>query len=390
MSISRSPHSSTFSIHTPSPLRYSHLEDKRLKELETAFMEATEIIINDPLMAVFKEKQETQQFMFERIQEIINEGMREANDKYIKEVIMKLEEMNNYNESLKREMNKLRNMNSELQGQIGHIQENFNFQFKNKSKELVLEVKELKTELQSVIVESNMVKKRREELEVELTQLMGTIEDKEREEISAISTIKELERDLEELGKKSLEKEKRLNELEKVTKERVEEKSLGDNERRNLMDKIKEMEKEMSNNEFVRTEMACEFERKIKALDLEISELKTSNSDLYGKMNDNSILESYKKKLKEMEEMSKKEVNDLTKTKSILEDSEFHNDQLSKTIENLKKEIGEITQKLSEERRAKHTLEIRMIELKDSNSELHLINTNLKDELQSLTQEVKI
>jgi uncharacterized pyridoxal phosphate-containing UPF0001 family protein len=55
-------------------------------------------------MDVFKEKNETRVFMFERMQEIIDEGMREANDKYVKEVVKKMDKMNRYNCKMKDEI----------------------------------------------------------------------------------------------------------------------------------------------------------------------------------------------------------------------------------------------------------------------------------------------
>lgn len=389
MSITRSPHSSTFSMHTPSPLRYSHLEEKRLKDLESAFMEATEIIINDPLMEVFKQKQETQQFMFERIQEIINEGMREANDKYVKEVIVKLEEMNNYNEGLKREMAKLRKKNFDLQGGSEQLQERLRMEFKIKSKEMMMELKKLKNEGKNFIRENEKNGKRRQELEREVEGLVLALEEKEKQEMVAVSTIKELEKELEALGRRLMEKEKKVQKMEQEMKTGAEELDFDRNKKNALLEKVKELEKEVGNAEFVRVELACEFERKIKNQEIEIEGLKKANGDIMEKMKDNTLLESLKKKTKELEESLKKEKTSLNRTRSCLEDSEFHNTQLTKTIENLKGEISEITHKLSEERRSKHSLEIKMIEIKDKNSEYNLHNNNLKDELNNLKQEVK-
>jgi chromosome segregation ATPase len=376
-------------MHTPSPLRYSHLEEKRLKDLESAFMEATEIIINDPLMEVFKQKQETQQFMFERIQEIINEGMREANDKYVKEVIVKLEEMNNYNEGLKREMAKLRKKNFDLQGGSEQLQERLRMEFKIKSKEMMMELKKLKNEGKNFIRENEKNGKRRQELEREVEGLVLALEEKEKQEMVAVSTIKELEKELEALGRRLMEKEKKVQKMEQEMKTGAEELDFDRNKKNALLEKVKELEKEVGNAEFVRVELACEFERKIKNQEIEIEGLKKANGDIMEKMKDNTLLESLKKKTKELEESLKKEKTSLNRTRSCLEDSEFHNTQLTKTIENLKGEISEITHKLSEERRSKHSLEIKMIEIKDKNSEYNLHNNNLKDELNNLKQEVK-
>ena len=65
-------------------------------------------------MSIFREKEETRVFMFERMQEIIDEGIREANDKYVKEVVIKMDEMNSYNCKMKREVEYLQRSNVEL------------------------------------------------------------------------------------------------------------------------------------------------------------------------------------------------------------------------------------------------------------------------------------
>ena len=70
-----------------------------------------------------------------------------------------------------------------------------------------------------------------------------------------------------------------------------------------------------------------------------------------------------------------------------LEESEFNNGQLETTVNQLKIDVSEMSQKLIEQRQKNHSNDLLVIQLKDKNSELTMINSDLTEEVTKLKQE---
>lgn len=365
---------------------FSKLEERRLRDLEQAFMEAADIIITDPLMDVFKQKEETQQFMFERIQEIINEGIREANDKYVKEVLIKMEEMNKCNEKLKKENKKITKSNIEFQTKIHDFENNINISVEEKVKALTEDIECYKATINVVQSENMKLEEINKQVNKEVENLKNELSERDKFESITKVTIDQLRSEIKNLKKMG---NKRDEELKEAMKE-DEEKNKLEKMNEDLVRKIREMEEESEKTEAMNVELVRGLEKELNNHKENYECLSREYEQLEQLINDNTKIGKMREEIKLLNDTMLRASKELDGMIQIKEDLEFEKKQLEQTIEELRAEIKEVTQKLSMERKIKQGVESKMIELKDQNSELNMINSDLKDELTTTTQEVRI
>lgn len=378
----RNHHSQSRTSNTSTPSRKSLLQERRLKDLEAAFMQATEKIINDPLMQVFREKEDTHIFMFERIQEIINEGMREANNKYVNQVIIKMKKLSQFNQNLKNENFELKQVNFSLQKQVDEIEDNMTQSYQEKVTEFSSEVENFQMKFEKVCEEKKQIEKKLRSQTNEIEEIVQNLVEKEREESQAIDTIKRIERENQKLKNKLEKKKSEIGYMEAKM-------DIFSKEKDDILDQLREREKEFKKRNFESKEIQNDTERKVRALKEEVEILKQNNEEMKSMIQDNTRVEDYKARIKFLEKNESELKDGINDLRHRFEDADFENTQLKQTIQNLKGELNELTMKLSLERKEKHQLQIANIELKDINSELNLNFSNAEEELKSLKQEVR-
>ena len=363
-------------------LYYEKLEEKRLHGLKKAFQQAAQIIIDDPLMNVMKEKKETREFMFKRMEEIIDQTLRMANDQYEKELLRKIESMGQYCEKLKKEHRLLTQGNIELHKRIEENEDRYNEMLENKIKEMSGEIDNYKETVNMLQINAMKIEETIRRLKDDNQDLQITLRDKEKLENSAVARIKSLEEQLERT-KTSLSQEEtsRVNEL-------IDENEMKERQQEQLLTKIKEMEKEMHNNDCVSKELANELSRKMDEYKNEIERLKVANQELTEMLEGNSKALELKRRVSELERALQNNEMETSNFKTLYEDVEFKNEQLEETVSKLKNDICEQNFKLSEERKLKHDNEIKLISLQESTSELKVHNAELEDQLASIKAEV--
>lgn len=371
---------------TTAPLStFSKLEERRLKDLEQAFMEAADIIINDPLMDVFRQKEETQQFMFERIQEIISEGIREANDRYIKEVLMKMEEVNKANDKLKIENKSMAKSREELRNTIEDLQSKFNDGVEERVKSLSEEIECYKSTINVIQEESLKVETQNKSL----IERLKLLEEKQASESEVEGVLKanmeEMELENEELKRILGMRDAELNKMVEKEKEFESVREMNGK----LIGKVEEMEAEYKKESEMNSNLVFELQGEIKRLKDGYEMLSGEHEELQNLISGDSQVGKLREEIKFLKISLKQTSSDLDLASQAKDDLDFEKNQLLKTVEELKKEIKDMTQKLSMERKNKQSLENKLIEMKDGNSELNMINSDMKDELTSTSQEVR-
>lgn len=361
----------------------SSLHEKRLKDLEAAFTRATKIIIEDDLMQVFKEKKETQIFMFERIQEIINEGMREANNKFVNQVMIKMSKLSDFNQDLKNENFELKKVNSDLQRKIDEVEINMNQSYQEKVTEFSTEVETFQANFDQVYKEKKRLEKHLRNQSNEMEGIVQSLMVKERSENKAMETIKRLEEINMEIRNRLEKKKSEVGYMEAKM-------DIFEKEKEDILGQLRSTQKELQRVKVEFEDNIVQKERKIESLDEEINGLKANNEEIKSLVKDGSKVNDFKSRIKELEQGQKKYRSDAEELKAKLDDSEFVVKQLKQTVQTLKGDLNDMTTKLSLERKEKHKIEIINIETKDMNSELNLTNSNLAEELQTVKQEVNI
>ena len=310
--------------------------------------------------------------MFERMQEIIDEGIREANDKYVKEVVVKMDEMNHYNGQMKAEIDKLQKLNSELR--LGARTENY------ESVDSVMAEKNKQLQINHEMI--TVLRSENGKLEKKVSTLVTQLKQKQVSESDLLQQVDSLSQKLSktETEKPSLksdqsEEETSAIELEKLKKRlRIEAQEV-----QILSDRCKTLEKDKIKLNFTITELKQVHTRRISKLKKKLS--KASDRSPSPKQLDQTIQSD-----RELEKL-KEELSDVSQR---LEESEFLNNQLQQTNTSQKEEICNLSTKLSDERKISQSLEIELIESKDKISSLNLTTTNQAEELTSLRSEVKI
>lgn len=334
--------------------------------------------------------------MFERMQEIIDDGIREANDKYVKEVVRKMEQMNNYNLKMKQEVESLQVANLELQ-KMCELNSGSN-NYSSDDSVMVEKNKQLKINHEMISVlrtENGKLENRIRNLEQELST-------KQSAELVLKDQIKSLKLNLNGAKienknlEKELEKEKKLpsevNIDPLLSKIRCLENTLETQQSmiQQLTEKSKVLEKENMSLSFQLNENKEEFERKVKEVENHNEVLINSNDQLKQKLLMTSKTIDDSPARRDLESKIHVLESKLTQAEQKYEDVQFYSEQLKQTSESLKYEIKDLNGKLVEERKAKHSTELEMIKIKESNSELSLLNSQIQEDLTNLRNQLNL
>jgi hypothetical protein len=85
------------------------IRTRYLSTLESSFNSAIRELVEDPLMQCFQENSESQEFMFERIKEIVSDSMNKAKDTQVEECVQKISALAIKNKGLSNDLKLARN-----------------------------------------------------------------------------------------------------------------------------------------------------------------------------------------------------------------------------------------------------------------------------------------
>lgn len=342
--------------------------EKYVERLESSFKDSIKILTNDPIMECFKENKESQMFMFDRIKEVIDQSIQIAQDEFNKEALQRLDDMKNFSHSLKDEIKQLHLLNRNLKEKLK--KNIFSENQKNGRGEQFNTLQIDKIKMQNMLEET---RKEFESMKAKYDDSKNLLKWKD-------NVIRKLEDRVNDLEKGSNESKHNIENLNFELKE-------AKNQERKFRSLYNELKATYTREES-KICVACEKsnlnivnERK------EIERLKKLNAKLT-----NSKSNDYKITLNENEDLKKflKEKERILKDKNQkIEDLEYSIKQLEHSLATFKKELTESTKRVREERKYRHSVEIKMIELKDSFSELSLEVKSVRDEGQKSKQEVK-
>ena len=356
------------------------MEESRYQKLEQTFKEAIQQIIEDPIMDCFRENKESQGFMFDRMKEIISENMQQANDKYVKEVLTRMEDMNRFSNSLKEEIKHLNEKNSSLQRQHEQMQQNFKTDLDASVKDLTDEIKELNQLM-------NQYRNEKDKLQADLGKAMDRSVGLEQELRSKEEKIRYLSEELDNADsiiKRLKASEKKVEGFEDLQDQLLSK----DKEIDRLKAKLGGWEKHNRKADIEFKELQDEFERRLGKLESEKRNLEMQLSTADVQIKEGEHAEEYKTKMLELETKIKNTKIEMDEKDQKIEENEFTLEQLEQTIKNVKTDLKDMTKKMSEERRCKHEIEIKMIDLKDKYSEVMLKKTEVLDDFEKAVQEL--
>ena len=177
---------------------------------------------------------------------------------------------------------------------------------------------------------------------------------------------------------------KHLKESEKTLKLKLETKSKGLEEMR---ERLAAIERELKKSQYEKREMEEVLSRKCKLLEEENTILRSKFTELnvgFEKVSqENEIRESLKhleSKYLEVKEVNKNAIRKL-------EETEFANEQLKLSVGSLKQEINNLNEFLKSERNSNYSLELKLIETKEKESEMRMMANDFRDKLQKNQQE---
>lgn len=338
-------------------------------KLEGSFKDSMNIIVNDPIMECFRENKESQLFMFERIKEVITQSLQEAQDEYNREALQRIDDMRSFTSSLKEEIRQLNSVNKSLKEKLKKKSGNKEQELEQ-GKSLMIEKVKLETEMEEI--KSNF-----ESLRSKLSDAESLLNWKE-------DVIKKLEDSIDHLQKNEKDQLRKIEELNLELKKAF----------KNETDLKSELEAEREKNQIRRNEVEeirhckeCDsYSQRLRMQNRELQELRLAKEDLEKIKNHDfkNISQNCQSLEKALEDKNK-----ILATKDQkIEDLEFTVKQLEQTISSFKYELTESTKRVREERKHRHSIEINMIELKDSFSELSLEIKGVRDENQKSKQEV--
>lgn len=345
--------------------------EEYFSKLEGSFRESIQIIVNDPIMECFKENKESQMFMFERIKEVVTQSLQEAQDDYNKEALQRLDDMRDFTSSLREEIKQVSISNKNLKEKLKKKSQGRN------SNQGSLEVKSLQIENEKL--ENNM-----QEIRKELKDAQIKVRDSENLLNWKEDVVKKLEDTIMQLESENNSARAEMQNLSSKLKETMDQET----KYRNLYLDLKSNQGGQMSSRTNDKCVNCErLYSQLKKMKREKNQLEKMNSELERvKQHD---LKSTQNRNDELE----KELNDKDKMffqkDQKIEDLEFTVKQLEQTVATFKRELTESTKRVREERKYRHSVEISMIELKDSFSELTLEAKSVRDENQKSRQEVK-
>ena len=361
---------------------------ERLRMLEVCFQNSIQVIIQDPIMECFRQNTESRQFMFDRMKEIINESMSQANDEYIKEILERMDHMNIFSKSLKDEVINLTSLNQKMSQEFETAKQRSLEQANLDLEKQKLKVEDLKSKMKKESIEKYELIQNIEQFQQKLALLEGNI--KENEELSGTQ-----DNVIDSLKQKIESKEFEVQELidknnfliqkaDKFEKQMQEKEIFLDNSKKTIEQNYQMLKQSNVDKDIQLQDLKSQinlFIQEKELLQSQIQSLKKKNAGL----SDNS---RFKRVISEQEEQIKSLKKELKKNSSSNDDIEFINSQLQKTITNLKSELQELSKKMGEERRTKHQMEIKIIETKDQLSKIFLKNRCLEDDYEKAAQEL--
>lgn len=244
----------------------------------------------------------------------------------------------------------------------------------------------------------NLVEESRVALENEVSNLKKRLSESKDEgkksEVLAVGVLKEKAELIEQLentvGVKELQIAELCGELDQLkSKIREASKSLVVSEMENntVTEKFKKLESDFEKKEQTSSKLAEELSGKISALKSDLAKSQNKNRDLQALLNNDNALSEVVSKISNLEQELEMKLDEVDVYALNLEESEFNNGQLETSVEELRKNLTEMSQKLIEQRQNNHSNDVLVITMKDKNSELTLLNSDLTEEVTKLKQE---
>lgn len=343
--------------------------------------------MNDSILDCFKKSYESQEFMFDRMKEILTECIKEANNENCHELESRLESANQKISSLDAQLREAKIAHEQIltfKGDTNHFSGSRNSVSESKYDEAQREVEYLKEENKKlcnriVSLTANQYKTESDDSMNHLSRNNEYLEEK----LTLEKMVKSLKHKLAEVQDVN----KNLQEIEKTLKLKLESKTKMIDE---YKDKVITLERDQKRIMYDKKESEELFDRKCKLLEEENQILHSKFNEMnnsYERIgSDSEIRESLK-----VLEMKYVEIKESSKaTGRRLEEAEFNNEQLRMTITALKAEIINLNEILSAERNGKYQLEIKMIEMRDKESTSRIEAGDWKERHAKQTQEFNI
>jgi myosin protein heavy chain len=361
--------------------------DPSKEYLVEAFQKGISQIMNDSILDCFKKSYESQEFMFDRMKEILTECLKEANNQNCQELESRLESANQKISSLDSQLREAKIAHEQIltfKGDSGHFSGSRHSASESRQEDVQRELEYMKEENKKlcnriVSLTANQYKTESDDSMHHLSRNNEYLEEK----LTLEKMVKSLKHKLAEVQDVN----KNLQEVEKTLKLKLESKSRMIEE---YKEKVMTLERDQKRVMYDKKESEELFDRKCKLLEEENQILHAKFNEMnnsYEKIgSDSEIRESLKvleTKYGEIKESSKA-------AGRRLEEAEFNNEQLRMTITALKAEIINLNEILSGERNGKYQLEIKMIEMRDKESTSRIEAADWKERHAKQTQEFNI
>ena len=336
-----------------------------------AFQHGLTLLAKDTLLDVFRSSSESQQFMFDRIREILIDCIRAA--------------------GIDPETGKTSTKKFTEQTFKGN---EFEYGSSQSAKvlELMREVESLKEENKKLCSKVISLAEKQAVVSYQTNSTLGD-ETKDYGGYSGVNNLEDrltLERNLKNMRLKlnqTQEELRALTEGEKTWKLKLETKS-------KALEEVKEkmMALERENKKLVYDKKECEeaLTRKCRLLDEENAILRQRHSEMSSGFEKNMQDSDIRNSLKSLE-IRYVEIKEHSKTAARkLEESEFTNEQLRLTIGSLKQELTHLNELLKQVRSSGYSIELQLIESKEREADLRLQMSTLETQLNKLAQELSM
>ena len=375
--------------HESAPNHQSPSDDK-IENLKRAFQDSIEILLNDPLMQCFNGSDDLRQFMLDRVKEIIDDNMHKASEKYSKETLNRINDMERYTKSLQREIQILTEKNQRLSSQMDDVRD----QCRQDTRGDIRKMEEL-IETQKEVIDREMVKKENMTSKLALKEsqikdLIKSIDQKDAQIGGKTKEIEGLRSEVEELSDRIEEFKQRFDLLEIKADKAQEACKQKSAELEGEKQRVIEIQKEARRLNFEKKEQDEEYRRTVGDLIDEVEMYKSSMKEVNNILNKNSKGNGdHKEKIASLDNQVKKFKHECIKKIKTIEEMEFMDSQKNATIEKLREDIIDYSKKLSSERNLRNEVEIRARELNDKVSDLVIEISLMKDNFEKASKEVR-
>jgi len=345
-----------------------------IKVAENCLKQLFDSISDDPMMECFKESQETKNFMFSRINEIVKENIALITDETNKTLLKKLKELEHSYSKTQGELSSLQQIHSKIsETAMIASKEEFN-QLKKEVEELTSKSQMMGSELQNLRNQNSVL-----------------LEEKENSHISINSLKEKLDKSNQDTARKKEELKSLLDKFEKL-KSRF---ASIENERASLKQdedsktsEHQRMSNELNRLRFDNQELLDAQSRLIHKYESELNFVKQKLRESSEKQTFSKKNEDYKTHIKQLEQRFSDLRENSSKVLEQLEEAEYVNEGLKQSHSRLKEELDKLTNELIEERKIKYELEMKTIENKERITELLHQNSSLLDESSTNNEEV--